>query len=230
MERSKAIVESWGVKNIKLVPDMAFSINFDHAEPEAHGGGSLTIGINPIAYGDPRTWNEPDPDVYSDYIEKLVQFCNWLLSSGHRLVFVPNDLLMENLTIDDIIANLDPEFTDHQSIIRPKVDDHNDIFRNLAKCDGVICSRFHGLLFSLMSNRPTISLAHHYKFFKLAGTLGQERYCMDIATFEVEKLKNLFSDLISNKDAISEEIRERRETYAEQVEDQYRKMTDLVNR
>ena len=80
-----------------------------------------------------------------------------------------------------------------------------------------------------MSNRPIVSLAHHYKFFKLAGALGQEQYCMDIATFELEDLKNRFTDLVANRDEISETIRQRREPYAEQVENQYSKMTELLD-
>lgn len=226
--RSKEIVETWVSGEVNLVPDMSFSIKFDKSEPLTNLNGSLVVGINPIAYGDPRSWNIPDQEKYNDYVEKLVCFCNWLIAEGHKVVFVPNDLLMDKLTIDDIIRNLDPEYVDHPSIVRPEVDNYMDVFSSLAECDAVLCCRFHGLIFSLMSNKPVIALAHHYKFFKLTGEMGQEKYCLDIDEFQTEELKTLFSSIVENKVAIAEEIRNCSAKYAELVENQYRKMIDIV--
>ena len=226
--RTKELVESWHIKSVQLVPDMAFSMKFEVDEQPKKTGKTLIVGINPISFCDPRTWNISDQNKYNAYVEKLSNFCNMILSAGHTLMFIPNELVMDNLTIDDIINNLDPYFTDDAKIIRPEISNYTALFQSFAKCDYTICSRFHGLLFSFMSQKPVIALAHHYKFFKLAKEMGQEKYCLDIAEFQDEELADLFEDLVRNKKTVTETIKINSENYAELVENQYCEMKKFV--
>jgi polysaccharide pyruvyl transferase WcaK-like protein len=226
--RSKELLESWGVRKLNLVPDMAFSIKFDDVASPESDDSSLVVGINPIPYCDPRTWNIPDQEKYSDFIGKMASFCDWLVSSGHRLVFVPNDVLMDNIAIDDIIGKMDSKNIEDGIIRRSDVKSYADIYRDLASCDCVICCRFHGLLYSLMSSRPVVALAHHYKFFKLTEEMGQGKYCLDIGTFRTGELMNLFEEISRNRRKISDEIAGHRKRYADRVELQYSKMAEIV--
>lgn len=226
--RSKKLVESWRVGTVHLVPDMAFSMKFKIDEPPANANGSFMVGINPISFCDPRTWVISDQNKYNLYIEKISKFCDWLLSEGHSLVFIPNELVMDNRAIDDILKKLDPMLAKSPKVIRPEIKNYPDVFLSYAKCSYVISSRFHGLLFSFMSRRPVIALAHHYKYFELADEMGQKKYCLDIANFNLDELKLLFKDLVVNEKSIKDAIKLNSENYSRIVENQYIKMRDFV--
>src|SRR5690606_22280601 len=50
-ESTLALIKSWGVRNVRLVPDMAFSMTF--ASKRNNDCQRPIAGINPIAYCDP---------------------------------------------------------------------------------------------------------------------------------------------------------------------------------
>lgn len=226
--RSKKLIESWRVGKVQLVPDMAFSMKFKTDKTPTSADGVFTVGINPISFCDPRTWIISDQNKYDSYVEKISQFCDWLLLEGHSLVFIPNELVMDNRAIDDILKKLDPMFANSPKVIRPEIVNYPDVFRSYARCNYVVSSRFHGLLFSFMSQLPVIALAHHYKYFELADEMGQKKYCLDIANFNVYELQLLFEDLVLNDKFIKDSIKSNSENYAEIVENQYKTMRDFV--
>ncbi|SEA45188.1 Polysaccharide pyruvyl transferase family protein WcaK [Desulfuromusa kysingii] len=226
--RSKKLVESWRVGAVQLVPDMAFSMKFKIDETPTSTDGVFTVGINPISFCDPRTWIVSDQNKYDSYVEKISKFCDWLLSEGYSLVFIPNELVMDNRAIDDILEKIDPLLVDSTRVIRPEIVNYPDVFRSYARCNYVISSRFHGLLFSFMSQLPVIALAHHYKYFELADEMGQKKYCLDIANFNLDELKLLFKDLVVNEKSIKDAIKLNSDNYSGIVENQYMKMRDFV--
>jgi polysaccharide pyruvyl transferase WcaK-like protein len=227
---TRSRVESWGVKQVLLVPDMAFSMRFEiENSPTSDSAEIAVVGINPIAFCDPRTWNIPDPDKYSNFVAKLAEFCDWLLTQGYSLCFVPNELLMDNLTIDDILAGMKHRSENNARILRPETLDYTDVFRHLASCDFMLACRFHGLVFSFMSHIPSITLAHHYKFLRLAEEMGQGRYGLDIETFQLANLKELFMHLVENRVSVTKKIAENSAKYSELVEAQYQKLGKLLS-
>lgn len=227
--RTLELIKSWNIEDVHLVPDMAFSMLFEKKKNPENITGSLVIGINPIPFCDPRTWNITDQAKYDQYVEKLSGFCNWVLSNGNSVLFVPNELMMDNLTIDDIVNKIDVDCQDTNKIIRPNVENYNDVFNSLSLCDCVVCSRFHGLLFSLMSQKPVIVLAHHYKFHQLSREMNLGEFCHDIDLFEESVLYEQVSQIVENMDAIKINISERMADYSSQVEKQYLLMKKFVN-
>ncbi len=158
----------------------------------------------------------------------MAEFCDWLLEEGYALRFIPNELLMDNLTIDDILDRLVHGRALESHIFRPAIKDYNDVFRHLSQCDYVIACRFHGLLFSFLSKVPAIALAHHSKFIRLAEEMGQGQFVRKIDAFQLDDLKCLFGDLVNHRETVAKEISDNSARYAELVEDQYRRMGQMV--
>ncbi len=225
-EKSISISKQWGIDEVKLVPDMAFSIK---VPKEKNVSTKYNIvGINPIAFCDPRSWHVPDQDSYNQYIEKMSAFCNSILAEGYRIHFIPNELKMDNPVIDDIVKKMSLNENQNSLIERPKTDSSEDVLYNLSKCDYVIASRFHGLLFSYLTYKPVIALAFHFKYFSLAKEMQQEKYCLDINNFNPEEVKKLFDDLVEHKDSISNMIKISVSNYSNLVEQQYQTICDLL--
>lgn len=227
-KQTLALVTGWNVREVLLIPDMAFGINFQIAPETDRDPSDIRIGINPIAYCDPRSWFQPDQERYKSYIKKIAEFCTHQLQRGYSIHFIPNELHMDNLVINDIIAQLAPDLRNSSRVVRPETRNYLDVFRNISRCDYLIASRFHGLLFSFMSKKPVITVAFHFKLSALASEMGQEDFCIDIANFQTEQMETLFETLVSRREQISQTIDMRASTYAEKVEDQYRKTALLV--
>lgn len=230
-ENTRSVVESWGIYDGLVVPDLAFSLALGE---EADliidvADARPTVGINPIAYCDPRSWHEKDPVRYNQYIDKLSSFCTWLIDEGYRIHFIPNEIRMDNWVIDDVLRKMGQALDGNENIERPDTKSYRDVFKNLSQCDYVVASRFHGLLFSFLSKRPIVTIAFHFKLSALAKAMGQERYCLDIATFQLQTLKSTFVDLVEHKTEVSALIAEKSNEYPLLVEQQFRAMRALLN-
>ena len=225
--RTKNLLDSWGIQGVQIVPDMAFSLKFNPSIPAVLKEGGRTVGINPIPFCDPRTWVVANQEEYDGYIEKMVRFCNWLILNDYRVVFIPNELSMDMRTIKDLLGKIDGRLINKKVFI-PEIINYSDVFDCYASCDFVVACRFHGLLFSYMSKKPVLSLAHHYKYRELAKEMGQEKYCLDISSFTFDEMILLFSDLVENKDENSRIILEKLENYSNLVENQYKEVSALA--
>ena len=158
----------------------------------------------------------------------MSSFCDWLISEGETIHFIPNETRMDNWVIDDIISKMNFINNEASNIKRPETNTYIDVYNNLASCDYVIASRFHGLLFSFLSTRPVITIAFHFKFFALAKSFGQEKYSVDIESFQLDQLKNLFINLKKDQAKIKEIIADKSSHYPMLVEEQFKKMNKLI--
>ena len=225
---TKKLIESWGVKNVLLIPDMAFSIRPVEKTFSLETSQKI-VGINPIPYCDPRTWNIYDADVYKNFVKKWVEICNWLVSEDYVLYLIPNDLVMDNLVLDDIVNGLDTSFNLDRNVVRPTIDRYSEVIKGFSNCDYVITCRFHGLLFSFLCGKPAIAIAHHYKFFELAGEMGQRPFAFDITTFQAHEIITAFKTIKENEDRIKNEITDNSYPYKNKVEEQFKVISQLIS-
>ena len=227
-EKTREIIKSWGVRRDKIVPDLAFFLDFSNNAKNPLAQRTPTVGINPIAYCDPRAWYLKNEEKYNDYTDKMSQLCNWILSEGYRLMFIPNEIKMDNLVIDDIISKMKQEAIPGSQVERASISDYNDVYTYISKCDIVIASRFHGLLFSILSNRPAITIYFHYKLSSLARSMGLGNYCLDISLFSLEQVKNSFQEMVENIDTIKQSISDRSNECLNSVDSQFKEISRLL--
>ena len=227
-ENTRQVVEGLGVYDGVVVPDLAFSLALNEEQPQAELERSKpVVGINAISYCDPRSWYEKDQRRYDEYIAKLAGFCGWLIESGYRIHFVPNEIRMDNWVIDDVLASMGRPQQGDEDLVRPETLSYRDVYQNLSQCDYVIASRFHGLLFSFLSCTPIITLAFHFKLSALAKALGQQEYTLDIGQFQQAQLQQCFERLVHNADSVKATIADRVAPYPQRVDAQFMAVSQL---
>ena len=219
-------LHAWGVKRLTLVPDMAFSAKLPNSQ--ASSTSPPVVCINPISYCDPRCWSSSDPERYALYTSKLAEFGSTLLTKGYALHFVPNNIDMDNPTIDDIIELIHAKGQSGKRISRTTVKNYEDVYQGIGGCDFVIASRFHGVVFSLMQSKPVIAIAHHYKYSEVLKEMNQGKYCMDINEFQTADLLALFEQLCAEKAQISSTISDQVKRYQQKTEQQFHRVASLV--
>src|SRR3989442_1029719 len=173
-EESKQLIESIGVggKN-HVFPDLVF--HFADGNRQRGAQDSRIVGINPFPHYDRRYWPVSAPAEYQRYIEKLASFASWLITNDYKVLFLPTQLRADPLVIQDIKnlllknANIDAE----RCIVDGTTSSIEDFLANLSATRVFIASRFHGILFSFLMNKPVLGLSNQPKMRNLMADMGQ---------------------------------------------------------
>lgn len=220
---SKKLVESFGVKENNIVcPDQAFSIDVDVKE-QIRKDARPVVGVAPIAYLDPRHWPEIDPVRYRDYVAKMASFVEWLVKSGHHVLFFHTQVNGDDLVIPDIrkvlaeraTVDLEKDISEHP------VKWFTDAFEAIAQTDYVVASRFHAVIFSYVMNRPSVGISYDRKINNAMASVGQAEFALDIRTFTVEDVIERFIALKNQSASAKENIRAKVGQFRQQLEQQY---------
>lgn len=206
-----------------VCPDLAHSIkvNVQTNKPQSD---KPIIGLGPMTYFDPRVWPESDSAIYSNYLNKLADFTTWLINEGYKIVFFTGEAVHDRWTVDDLRQLLDKrgvEAAEGQIIDEP-IETVEQLLSQLMKTDMVIASRFHGVLLSLRLHKPVVALSYHKKINELMADTGQGDYCLSIADFQVEALKERFTHLAANRMTANAQIAQRINAYQADLDKQYK--------
>lgn len=214
-----------------IFPDLAHSLPLDVCQhrPERRSGRTI-VAVGAMAYFDPRIWPERDQSVYMGYLTKLAAFAHWLLQTGHDLLLYPGEVFQDGPVIDDLrallatqgVALADPR------VMAPPITTVDELMLHLAAADLVVASRFHGVLLPQLLNIPVLALSYHPKVEHLMADMGQRTYCLPIDTFRIEELKERFSAMSSDRQAIKALMAARTTAYRTALEEQYRRLFELA--
>lgn len=210
-------------RNDPVYPDLAHSLKVN-IEPQKPASDKPIIGLGPMTYFDPRIWPESDSVIYSNYLNKLADFTTWLIDEGYKIVLFTGEAVHDRWTVDDLLALLNERGVEPSAgqIIDKQIETLEDLLSQLVKTDMVIASRFHGVLLSLRLHKPVVALSYHKKINELMADTGQADYCLSIADFDVESLKERFKCLEANLSEASSEIAQHISTYQAALAEQYR--------
>lgn len=232
---SRSLIESGKFNPNGLVcPDLAFSfMRPNHTTSngsKVEAGQKPTIGINPMPMYDDRYWCEPDDEKYRNYIKKLAVFTSGLIKQEYP-VFFTNTMSKDENVINDVIDLLrkDNVLTeDSQTLVRinQSVD---ELIEALNSADIMIATRFHGVVLSLLVNKPLIAICYYHKSKFLMEDMGQGKYALDFENFEIEELTSCLTDLESNYSVRKDEIGHKSIEYRAQLEQQYKKILTLLD-
>ncbi len=177
----------------------------------------LKVGLNPMGFCDPRRWPRKDEAVYSKYLEKLTGFSTWILDQNYDLEIFTSDILTDILAIQDLKAMLvgvvSPDQTSRLTFrALPTL---KELFSQINSFDCVITSKFHGVIFSHLANKPVIALSYMHKIDDLMRTLGHGRYCLDIEHFELHELIDAFKSMMNEREHLATLFRSISATYSD---------------
>lgn len=224
-ENSKRLVENIGFTGESHVfPDLAYNLEIDKSHrPFIKSNESRIVGINPIAYFDPRSWPEKDDIVYRNYVSKMSSFIYWLVQEQYRTLFFATDIFMDRLVVTDIkecLENMAATKLNGQ-IIDPSILTVSDLLVQISSTDLIVASRLHAILLSHVMHKPVLAISYDKKVKTLMENMGQLEYCQDIKRFEVDSLIDVFKSLESNKKILERQIVQRMVSYRDALQDQF---------
>ncbi len=226
---SSRLMESLRIKgNHPVFPDLVYSLQLPAAKPAPSGCVRAVVGTNPVPFFDGRYWPTPDPARYEDYVRKLARFAEWLDKSGHAVLFFPTQVRADSLTIDDIRKAMNGSGNSPNLLAGQKIQVLEDLVSEIAQADFVIANRYHGILISLMMNKPVLGVAYHEKSRALLAQAGQVDYVLNIADFKTEDLIERFQALEANAPAIKKQIAERMAPLRKALDEQYDTVLSLI--
>jgi polysaccharide pyruvyl transferase WcaK-like protein len=224
-DRSRTYMAQLGRKttNDPVFPDIVFGSAqpaFEHRDASAE---PTTIGLGVMSYRGTDWQGDKGAEIYRVYLQKLVQFCAWLLDSGYNIRVIIGDTADREMALDlrrALQAHAKQPLTDERLNI-PRIESIVEVMQEIARTDIVVATRFHTLVSAAMVPRPPISLGYLPKNDELMRSLGLERYSQNVETFDVELLKVELVDALSKRDQIRSQLSASRDSLDRAVSAQF---------
>jgi polysaccharide pyruvyl transferase WcaK-like protein len=211
----------------RLVPDLAFALNprsSASALRSTPGQRPLRIGVSPIAYGMPGVWPFPNEARFEHYLGVLLRLVESLRAQGHEVVMFTSER-----TDRDVVQRVRQHFD--QSGAAPLEcalpDRLNELLETLAGLDVIVTSRLHGVILSHVLGKPAAALSYDRKVRAHMQDMGQERYCLDIDSPELENALPMVQTLIAERIDAATSVRAALEPRRTQVVEQYSQLLRL---
>ena len=217
---SSDLVRGLGVKgDHPVLPDLVYSLRLP-AAVSSRESDSCVVGTNPVPFYDARYWATPDPPRYQQYVRKLADFSAWLDRTGHSILFFPTQARADLLTIEDIRRQMNGSGDSPRILPRNPIQNLQDLVSEINRMDIVIANRYHGILISLMMNKPVLGIAYHEKSRALLAQAGLPEYVVNVGDFKTEDLIEKFRSLEANAPALKKLIKDRLAPLRQALDDQ----------
>jgi len=209
--QSQALIEQLGVKcKTHVYPDSAYALDISRYESVGDLRPQAVVGINPIGFCDPRIWPRQDLDVYMQYLDKLAEFVQWLLREDYDVRIYSGEASVDVYAIEDLKDRLHSSFSPAQiqKLCMQPSETVEDLLTEMASFDLVVTSKFHGVIFAHLLGKPVVALSYHHKIDDLMHAVGNPQHCLDIESFDLQKLTGAIVDLRANAPALKKRFRE----------------------
>jgi polysaccharide pyruvyl transferase WcaK-like protein len=225
-EDSRSLAQRIGFAGTSHVfPDSAYSlaISTGAVSGEIQSPPKTIVGVSPMPYCDPRIFPEKDQAVYEAYIRKLGRFSSWLVRNECSVALFGSDIGTDPLAVDDLLnaVRCNGETAASHAVISEPVSSGEELLFKMSRMDYVVTSRFHGVVFAHMLNKPVVAISHHPKVAALMGEMGLAEYCVDIRRFDLNLLTETFSALVRNHDEIKDRMAQKLVSYRHRLTGQF---------
>jgi len=185
----------------QVYPDLAFSYPSPVIQVSSDGAlrddARLVVGVNPIAYCDPRAWPRKDERRYATYISQLAEMVRWLLKEGYHVRFFTTDS-PDAATVDDLQSVISASAIDGdviQTLATSTELSPDSLLKGIADVDLTIASRLHGVILSHLNATPVLALSFDAKVDAHMNAAGQSDYCLSIDHLRLDMLIERFTAL-----------------------------------
>jgi polysaccharide pyruvyl transferase WcaK-like protein len=200
-EPSQALARQIGFKGQSQVfPDNVYSleVTLPRAAPDKRNRPVVGLAPMPWPFCDPREYTgENLQALYDEYLARFATFASSLVRYSCSLELFGSDAGADPSAIEDLRRVLQ----DQQSINTPPyepVDSVEGLLSRMAAMDYVVTCRFHGVVLAHILNKPVLAISHHPKVADLMAALGLSQYCVDIRTFDPDRLADAFASLVDH--------------------------------
>jgi polysaccharide pyruvyl transferase WcaK-like protein len=201
-EESQALVRALGIEQETWVcQDSAYALDVcRYKVRNAAAVRKPLVGINPIGFCDPRIWPKKDAAVYSRYLDTLAEFLLRLSSQGYRLRVFSGERSVDMYALEDLKQRLEGALPKSVigSIFVPPSEKVEDLLTGMSELDYVITSKFHGVVFSHLLQKPVMAISYHRKIDDLMRTERDSERCLSIEGFDASSLQLAFGTMVEN--------------------------------
>ena len=229
-EESRSLIRSLGFKReVAVYPDLAFSLNLPEGAASPTEDCEREVVITGIPFRKPGSWENPSSKVYEPYLNAMAGFASWLLSNGYVVRLVPTQFSMDPVFIEDIREKLRREHDEDmlKRLVVEKVETFEEMIDQLSKGSIVVTSRFHGVIFSYLLNKPVLGIAYHSKTRRLMESFGQGQFCLDLDAVDCERLCELFLEIEASREEISRQVHDTKKHHRAKLDYQYSELLSL---
>jgi len=103
-----------------------------------------------------------------------------------------------------------------------------DLVSEISRADFVIANRYHGILISLMMNKPVLGVAYHEKSRALLEQVGQGDFVVNIADFTTEDLIRRYRAMELDAPRVKSRIAANMDKLRRALEEQYNAVFALI--
>lgn len=230
-ESSHRLISSLGIGEDDLVcPDLAFGKQTHEPRPVPTDPNCLVVGINPMAYHDPRYWPNASKTTFETYIDNLTQVIVRIAELGDSVVLFPTQLRADVLVISQLQPVLDRICSrDIRSRISvAKVGSLETQLSVMSTFDVIIATRFHGVLKSYLVGKPTIGISYHPKINDLTAYMGHPECALPIDPLDVEAVIRVYLDLKGRLKDSQRIVLEKREEKRQELSKMYDQLFETL--
>jgi polysaccharide pyruvyl transferase WcaK-like protein len=197
---SLELVQGLGVTRPSHVfPDSVYALDLSEAAARSSTTVPFVVGLNPIGFADPRIWPRHDARAYGEYLDKLTAFALWLHRQHYIVKIFSAEQSVDIYAIEDmrrrLAESLPPAAVDE--MVGSPAADVRTLIAEMSGFDFVVTSKFHGVVFSHLLQKPVVALSYHNKIDDLMRATGDTERCLQIGDFSVGDLKGLFSAAVA---------------------------------
>lgn len=205
---------------VARAPDLAFGLRVHGRLPQRV---PRVIGVSPMAYRRPGIDPEASDLHYWDYVGTLATLCERLHEAGYEVVMFPSQTRSDTIAIDDVLSRLHP--TTRRNIGVREVTGVDDLLDCIATTDAMVATRFHGVLLSLVSARPVVSISYQpRKNDRLLEPFGLGQFALAAEGLKVDTLWYAVRQLLEHYDAVREAVVTTLPVLRDAVDEQYRRV------
>jgi polysaccharide pyruvyl transferase WcaK-like protein len=218
-ERSRKLALEIGAPGEHIyVPDLAFSLSILPARLSRQASRPV-VGINPLPFFDRWYWYKSDDRLYREYVSKLAELAELVIDNGYAVWLFPTQLRADPAVIDDVRCAMREGYRSY--LIKWPVQSFDDLTAGIKGCRLIIATRYHGILLSLLLEKPVLALAYHGKSQDLMALLGQSKYALDAAAWNLDTVSHLFFEIERERNQVTEQIASRLPAIRRALANQY---------
>ncbi|MBS0231896.1 MAG: polysaccharide pyruvyl transferase family protein [Proteobacteria bacterium] len=231
---SKAYLSAQGVDTSKddVYPDLVFALPVIHEAGAAQHDSARTgiIGVGVMSYFGWISNDKRGHQIYSDYLEKISQFVEWLLSRGYgvRLLIGSES---DNATVKAIGDRVAKRFgtPSANSLLAEPAESLEELMRQMKATDAIVATRFHNVVCALKCAKPVLSISYAGKNDELLEKFGLADFVQQVENLNLELLIRQFEKLEKDRVVLSTKIRGRIQLLQKSLDQQYAHLLDVLS-
>ncbi len=199
---SRSAFADMGVRSARTLvfPDVAFSLvgappATGPAEPvDPPTGNRLRVGLGVISFHDPDD-HDGGQRVARRYEATITDFCGWLVEQGYHVELLVGDA-SDGPVAERVVAATVGRGPGEVGFAG--VPDYRRLLSAIEGLDVVVGSRYHNLIFGLMTGTAVMSVGYADKCERLLAAAGLDRYALRLEQVEPADLRRVFGALVAD--------------------------------